>query len=65
MSNLEKPTETVNWLDVVAAKVKDLRFGTVQIVVQDSRVVQIERTEKTRLEQQSTNFRPDRTTGGK
>jgi hypothetical protein len=30
--------------------VSSLRFGVVQIVVHDSRVVQIERTEKTRLE---------------
>ncbi len=65
MSQIEKATETPAWLEVVVAKVKDLRFGTVQIVVQDSRVVQIERTEKTRLEQQTTHLRPDRTTGGK
>ncbi len=37
------------WLKVVAAQVADLRFGVVQIVVHDSRVVQIERTEKTRI----------------
>jgi len=54
-----------DWLEVVATKVKDLRFGTVNIVVQDSRVVQIERTEKTRFEQPPTHFRPNRTSGGK
>lgn len=64
MSQKENTSETPAWLEVVAAKVKDLRFGSVQIVVQDSRVVQIERTEKTRLEQQ-TSFKPERTTGGK
>lgn len=39
------------WLEIVREKVKDLRFGVVQIVVHDSHVVQIERTEKTRLDQ--------------
>jgi hypothetical protein len=38
------------WLEVVQKKVESLRFGVVQIVVHDSRVVQIERTEKTRLD---------------
>jgi hypothetical protein len=38
------------WLDVVEKQVQQLRFGVVQIVVHDSRVVQIERTEKVRLE---------------
>ena len=38
------------WLDVVQKNVESLRFGVVQIIVHDSRVVQIERTEKTRLD---------------
>jgi hypothetical protein len=38
------------WLAVVAEKVKGLHFGVVQIVVHDSKVVQIERTERTRFE---------------
>ncbi len=37
------------WLDVVARQVEQIRFGVVQIVVHESRVVQIERTEKVRL----------------
>jgi len=37
------------WLDIVARQVATLRFGVVQIVVHESRVVQIERTEKVRL----------------
>jgi len=41
--------EPTCWLDVVAEQVSDLRFGLVQITVQDGRVVQIERTEKIRL----------------
>jgi hypothetical protein len=38
------------WLDVVREKVESLRFGVVQITVHDSKVTQIDRTEKTRLE---------------
>lgn len=38
------------WLELVGKQVASLRFGVVQIVVHDSRVVQIERTEKFRLD---------------
>lgn len=31
--------------------VKNVRFGSVQIIIQDSRVVQIDKTEKIRLDQ--------------
>ena len=37
------------WLSLVREKVETLRYGVVQIVVHDSRVTQIERTERTRL----------------
>ncbi len=43
--------EQESWLDAVRGQVKSLRFGVVQIVVHDSRVLQIEKTEKIRLEQ--------------
>ena len=39
-----------SWLRVVQRQVDAMRFGVVQIVVHDSRVVQIERTEKLRLD---------------
>lgn len=39
-----------SWFDVVRRQVGSLSFGVVQIVVHDARVVQIERTEKIRLE---------------
>ena len=39
------------WRKVVDAHVNSLRFGVIQIVVHDSRVVQIERTEKVRFDQ--------------
>lgn len=38
------------WLDIVEGQVASLRFGVVQIVVHDARVIQIERTEKLRLD---------------
>jgi hypothetical protein len=41
---------STDWLELVRQKVQPLRFGVVQIVVHDSRVTQIERTEKTRLQ---------------
>lgn len=39
----------VEWLDLVARQVSSLRFGTVQIVVHEGRVTQVESTEKIRL----------------
>jgi len=40
----------LNWADIVAQQVKSIRYGVVEIVVQDSRVVQIEKTERLRLD---------------
>ena len=44
------PSVSAPWLTVVAEKVKTMRYGVVQIVVHDSKIVQIERTERTRFE---------------
>ena len=38
------------WVGIVLKQVESLRFGVVQITVHESRVVQIEKTEKVRLE---------------
>jgi hypothetical protein len=38
------------WLEIVRGHVASLRYGVVQIVVHDSRVIQIEKTERVRLE---------------
>lgn len=38
------------WLSLVAEKVKTLNYGVIQIVVHDSRVVQVERTERHRFD---------------
>lgn len=48
--------ETANgWLKAVRSQVNSLRFGLVQIVVHDSKVVQIERTEKIRFDKRATD----------
>jgi hypothetical protein len=41
--------EEKTWLSIVRRQVRSLRFGVVQIVVHNAQVVQIERTEKLRL----------------
>ena len=46
----DRSTASADWLELVREKVQSLRFGVVQIVVHDSQVTQIERTEKTRLQ---------------
>lgn len=37
------------WLEIVRRQVGSLRFGVVQIVVHDSEVAQIDKTERVRL----------------
>jgi hypothetical protein len=47
---LSRPELLPDWLNLVRTQVDSLKFGTVQITVHDSKVVQIERNEKTRLD---------------
>ena len=49
LSDSREPENSEAWLDTVRQQVKSLRFGIVQIVIHDGRVVQIEKTEKIRL----------------
>ena len=42
--------ERPDWLDIVRRQVGSLRYGVVQVVVHDSQVTQIEKTERVRLE---------------
>ena len=42
--------DNLSWLNLVRDQASSLRFGVIQIVIHDSRVVQIERTEKVRLD---------------
>ena len=43
-------TGDLKWLELVVQNVKSLRYGVVEIVVHDSRVIQIEKTERVRLD---------------
>lgn len=45
-----KPAVQADWLEAVRQQVNSLRFGVIQIVVHEGRVVQIDRTEKIRVD---------------
>jgi hypothetical protein len=54
-TSIEKPVNKTEsrcpeWVRLVQQSVGSLQFGVVQIVVHNSRVVQIEKTEKMRLD---------------
>lgn len=49
MSSTAPNTEIPSWLEIVRQKVGAMRFGSVQIIVHEGRVTQVESTEKTRL----------------
>ena len=59
MSSPDPPSspdlEISAWLQVVERKVAALRFGSVQIVVHEGRVTQIESTEKFRFQSRPGN----------
>jgi hypothetical protein len=45
-----EPVSDPKWLELVSRDVRSLRYGMVEIVVQDSRVIQIGKTERVRLD---------------
>jgi hypothetical protein len=49
-----------NWLEIVRQQVGSLRYGVVEIIVHDSQVTQIEKTERLRLDKPTTEARPNR-----
>jgi len=49
MSQSTQESEFEAWLEIVRQKVGAMRFGSVQIIVHEGRVTQVESTEKTRL----------------
>jgi len=55
-----KDLADANWLEIVRLQVSSLRFGVVEIIVHDSRVTQIEKTERLRLDKPTTDGRPQR-----
>lgn len=48
--NQSASAQVQQWQEIVGSLVDSLRFGIVQIVVHEGRVVQIEKTEKMRLD---------------
>jgi hypothetical protein len=52
--------DDLKWLELVIQQVGSLRYGVVEIVVHDSRVIQIEKTERLRLDKTSDENRPER-----
>jgi hypothetical protein len=52
--------EDLKWLELVIQQVSSLRYGVVEIVVHDSRVIQIEKTERLRLDKTPDDNRPGR-----
>ena len=63
----DEPVAGPKWLRVVRDHVQSLRFGTVVVTVHDGRVVQVERTEKLRFEQDAGDHgkKPTEATGGR
>jgi hypothetical protein len=54
-----KSNDELKWLELVIQHVNSLNYGVVEIIVHDSRVIQIEKTERVRLEKAS-NEKPQR-----
>lgn len=48
-----------DWLNIVRAKADAIRFGTIQVVIHDGKITQIESTEKTRLEDKTAPRKRD------
>lgn len=51
MENNERNEETI--LHQIISAIKGIRYGYIQIIIQDSRVIQIEKTEKIRIKDKS------------
>jgi len=49
-----------NWLEIVRQQVGSLRYCVVEIIVHDSQVTQIEKTERLRLDKPAAETRPSR-----
>ena len=49
-----QPPSVPEWLELVEKHIASIRFSTVQLTVHDSKVVQIETTEKVRLDKSPT-----------
>jgi len=56
----DNPGEDSKWLELVIQQVKSLRYGVVEIIVHNSKVIQIEKTERVRLDKNESESRPDK-----
>ncbi len=52
-------SDDLKWIELVVQQVRSLRYGVVEIIVHDSRVIQIEKTERLRLEKNPSDKHPD------
>jgi hypothetical protein len=58
-TNMHTPSSPIpeahpdDWVELVRKSLEGLKFGSIVIVVQDSAVVQIDRTEKLRLDKRT------------
>jgi hypothetical protein len=55
-----KTSDELKWLQLVIQHVGSLRYGVVEIVVHDGRVIQIEKTERLRLDKPFDGNNPER-----
>ena len=55
MSQTVQSSDPEAWVEIVKQKVDSMRFGSVQIIVHEGRVTQVESTEKTRLASDSAS----------
>ena len=58
IKNSLPPGELPEWLELVRRQVGSLHYGVVEIIVHDSQVTQIERTERMRLDRPQAEARP-------
>ena len=56
--NSPPPGESPEWLELVRRQVGSLRYGVVEIIVHESQVTQIEKTERMRLDRPQAETRP-------
>jgi hypothetical protein len=59
-----EPDNAADWLEVVHTQVSSLRFGVVQITIHESRVVQIDTTERIRVAGVSRATKPEQAAAG-
>ncbi len=60
----ELKTDSAHWWEIVRSRAESLRYGVVQVVIHDSRVVQIECTEKLRFDRPKKFSAADQIPGG-